>query len=98
MLPLRFHRSDARPSGDHREYTAPPAPKCVQRNMFMLHTSSHLLYENYQLKPLWKTLAYAQALRYWAEKDNPPVPDEPHGLAMSTHELRYTTFSDHDVF
>ena len=70
--------------------------------MFLPDASSCLLYEDYQLKPPWKTLAYAQALQYWAEKSNLPVPGEPHHLAMSIHELRwhirYTTFSDHDVF
>ena len=34
------------------------------------------------------TLAYAQALQYWAEKANLPVPIEPHHLAMCVHELR----------
>ena len=53
---------------DHREYTVPPMPKCIQRNMFLSDASSHLLYEDYQLKPLQKTLAYAQALQYWVEK------------------------------
>ena len=56
-----------------------------------------------QLKPLQRTLAYAQALQYWAEKANLHVPNEPHHLAMCVHELRqcmkrYMTFSDHDVF
>ena len=88
---------------DHGEYTTPPALKCIQRNMFLSDTSSHLLYQDYQLKPPQKTIAYAQALQYWAEKANPPVPDEPPCLAMSIHELRwhmrrYMTFSDHDVF
>ena len=71
--------------------------------MFLSDASSHLLYEDYQLKPPWKTLACAQALQYWAEKANPPVPGELCHLAMSIHELRwcmrrYTAFSDHDVF
>ena len=71
--------------------------------MFLSDADSHLPYQDYWLKPPQKTLAYAQALQYWAEKANPPVPSEPHHLAMSMHELRwhmkrYTTFSDHDVF
>ena len=71
--------------------------------MFLWDADSHLPYQNCQLKPLQRTLAYAQALQYWAEKANPPVPSEPHCLAMHIHELRwhmkrYMTFSDHDVF
>ena len=81
----------------------PPVPKCIQRNRFLLETFSHLLYQDYWLKPPQKTLAYAQAFQYWAEKANLPVPSEPHHLTMSIHELRwcmrrYIVFSDHDVF
>ena len=81
----------------------PPVSKCVQRNMFLLDTASHLLYQDYLLKPPWRTLAYAQALQYWVEKANLLVPNEPHHLAMGVHKLRqcmkrYTTFSDCDVF
>ena len=66
--------------------------------MFLLDTDSNLLYQDF-----WLTLAYAQALQYWAEKANPLVSGEPCLLAMCIHELRwhmkrYTTFSDHDVF
>ena len=60
-------------------------------------------YQDVWLKFPWSTLAYAQALLYWAEKANPPVPSEPCLLVMSVHELRwqmrrYTTFHDHSVF
>ena len=40
-----------------------------------------------------KTLAYAQALQYWAKKANLPGPDERHLLAMRP----FTTFSYHAV-
>ena len=71
--------------------------------MFLSDTTSHLLYEDYWLKPWQRTLAYAQALQYWAEKANLPMPNEPLHLAMCVHELRqcmkrYTTFSDWDIF
>ena len=44
-----------------------------------------------------------QALQYWAEKANPPVPGEPHLLAMTILKLRqcmrrHTTIHDCDVF
>ena len=63
----------------------------------------HLPCQGYCLKQPWRTLAYAQALQYWAKKANPPCPNEPHHLVTCVHELRqamkpYTTFSDNDVF
>ena len=87
---------------DPGDYTVPPSPKCVQRKMFLLVTNSCLPCQDYCLKQLWSTLAYAQALQYCAEKANPLVPDEPCCLVMCVHEMRlmklYTTFSDSDVF
>ena len=85
---------------NHKEYTVPPAPKCVKWGMFLL---DDMPYQDVQLKSLQSTLAYAQALQYWAEKANLPVPNEPCLLAMSICKLRwqmrrYTTFHDHDVF
>ena len=49
------------------------------------------------------TLAYAQALQYWAEKTNLPAPGEPCSLAMSIHELRqhmgkHITFHNCNIF
>ena len=81
-------------------FTVPPAPKCINRNMFLM---DDLSYQDVQLKPHWMTLAYAQVLQYWVEEANPLAPSEPHPLAMSVCELRwhmgkYTTFCYHDVF
>ena len=78
----------------------PPAHKCCMRGMFLPNDSS---YQDIWQKPLLLTLAYTQALQYWAEEANPPAPSEPHPLVMSVTELRwhvgkYTTFSEHDVF
>ena len=49
-----------------------------------------------------KTLAYVQALQYWAEKANPPTLGQPHLLARCIQELRwemkpYMTFTDDAV-
>ena len=49
------------------------------------------------------TLAYAQALQYWAEEANPSAPSETPLLAMSILKLmwcmgKHTTFHDCDVF
>ena len=86
-----------------RDYTTPHAPKCIQRKMFLLFPDPHLPCQDYCLKEPQRNLAYAQALQYWAEKDNPLGPDEPCHLTMCVHELRwvmkpYMTFSDWDVF
>ena len=47
-----------------------------------------------------KTLGYAQALQYWAERANPPGPSEMCHLVRCVQELRqamkpFTTLSDH---
>ena len=81
-------------------FKAPPAPKCINRNMFL---PDDLPYQDIWLKPYQMTLAYAQTLQYWAEEANPPSPNKPHLLVMSVHKLtwcmgKHTTFHDHDVF
>ena len=84
----------------NQDYTAPPAPKCLKRGMFLTNDP---FYQDILLKTQWITLAYAQVLQYCAEKANLLAPSEPHPLVMSVRELRwcigkYTTFSEHDVF
>ena len=89
--------------GNPEDYTAPPAPKCIQRKMFLPDPTPHLPCQDYHLKQPQRTLAYAQALQYWAKKANPPSPNEQCHLAMCVHKLRWamklsTTFSDCNVF
>ena len=84
----------------NQDYTAPPAPKCLKRGMFLPDNPS---YQDIQLKPQLLSLAYAHALQYLAEEANPPAPGEPHPLPMSVRELKqcmgkYSTFNEHDVF
>ena len=86
-----------------RDYTMPPAPKCIQKKMFLLVPHPHLLCQDYHSKEPQRTLAYAQALQYWAEQANLLGPDEPCHLVMCVHELRqvikpYMTFSDCNFF
>ena len=55
--------------------------------------------QDYREGQLQKTLAYAQALQYWAEKANLPTLGQPHLLARCVQELRwemrsYITFMD----
>ena len=53
--------------------------------------------------PREKVVAYARALQYWAEQNDPPTGGEPHLLVESVLELReevkwYLTFTDKEVF
>ena len=59
--------------------------------------------QDYQMKQPLKTLAYAKALQFWAEKAQPPMPGEPYQLAGCVWELRETMeplmmFTDTKVF
>ena len=88
---------------DSNSYTVPPAPKCLQRKMFLPVPNPHLPCQDYCLKQLLRTLVYAQALQYWAEKANLLGPHELCCLAMCVHELRwvmrpYITFSNCHIF
>ena len=62
------------------DYSSPPAPKCVHRKAFLPIPDPRIPYQDYREGQPWKTLVYAQALQYWAEKANPPKPEEPHLL------------------
>ena len=84
----------------NQDYTAPLAPKCLRRGMFL---PNNLSYQDVWQKPQLLTLAYVQALQYWAEEANPLAHSEPHPLEMSVKELRqhigrYITFSESDIF
>ena len=78
-------------------------PKCIGRKVFLLIQDPRIPCQDYREGQPWKTLAYAQALQYWAEKANLPKPDEPCLLVRCVHELRwsmrpFTTFTDGPVF
>ena len=58
--------------------------------------------QDFQLTQPQRTLAYAKALQYWAEKAHPPIPSEPHQLVESMLELwqmmeLLTMFTDEEV-
>ena len=81
------------------DYSVPPAPKCINRKAFLPVPDPEMPCQDYREGQLQKTLAYAQALQYWAEKTNLPGPGERHLLARCVQELRwamrpFTTFSD----
>ena len=53
--------------------------------------------------PREKVVAYARALQYWVEQNDPPSGGEPHLLAEGILELReevkwYLTFTNEEVF
>ena len=76
-----------------------PHPKCLTRNRFL--PDDHI-FQDIWLQLLLFTLAYAQAVQYWAEKVNLPMLDTCCPLAMSVMELKWqvedhAAFSKHDV-
>ena len=82
---------------------APPAPSCLRWQKFMLLADSIFASWDIREVPREKVLAYARALQYWAEQNDPPTGGEPCLLAKSVLELReevkwYLTFTDEEVF
>ena len=80
-------------------YTAPPAPKCLNRNAF---PPDELSYQDVWQQLTLLTVAYARGLQYWVEKLNPPRRLDLCPLAGSVVELRetvqeYVTFDHWDV-
>ena len=80
-------------------YTAPPAPRSLNRNAFL---PDDLSYQDVWQKPALLTIAYARSLQYWAEKQSPPRNWNLHPLAESIVELwevvkEYVTFNHQDV-
>ena len=67
-----------------QEYTVPPAPKCLNRNTFLL---DELSYQEVQQQLILLTVAYARGMEYWAEKLNPPESPDLCPLAGSVVEL-----------
>ena len=82
---------------------APPAPPCLLQDCFLLPHST--IFACRDVWEVWreKTIAYACALQYWAEKSNLLTGGQPCWLAESVKELReemrcYLSFTDHKVF
>ena len=67
-------------------YTVPPGPKCLTRSRFIPDNPA---YQDVQLQPLLKTMAYAQAWQFWAEWAILPDHPDPCHLAMSIVELMW---------
>ena len=80
-------------------YTVPPTPKSLDRNAFL---PNDLSYQDVWKKLALLTVAYAQSLQYWAEKQSPPKRQNLHSLAESDIKLweavkEYVTFTHWDI-
>ena len=80
-------------------YTAPPAPRSLNRNAFL---PDDLSYQDGQQKLALLTVAYARSLQYWVEKQSPPRHWSLCPLAESVIELQeavkeYVTFNHQDI-
>ena len=85
------------------DHQAPLALQCLCHRSFLPLPNS-----NFTCRDIWelqqeKTVAYAQALQFWVEKDNLPTRGKPHLLVGSIVELWeemkcYFSFSEEDVF
>ena len=82
-----------------QEYTAPPAPRCLNRNAFLRDEMS---YQDIWQQLILLMVAYARGLQYWAEKLNSLESPDLCPLPGSVVELRETvwehvTFTNWDV-
>ena len=80
-------------------YTAPPAPRSLDRNTFL---PGNLSYQDVWQKTALLTVAYARSLQYWVEKQSLPRHWSICPLAESVIELwevvkEYITFNHQDI-
>ena len=80
-------------------YTAPPAPKCLTQNVFLL---DELSYQEVWQQPFLLTETHARGLQYWAEVLNLPVDPDFWPLVRSVLEVKemvkeHVVFSKEDV-
>ena len=97
-LPQRM----SEPDDVENYYLAPLAPKCLHQKDFLPLPDPKFPCWDIREGQLEKTLAYAQAFQYWAEKSNLPMLGQPCLLAGSVLELRevmepYASFFDDTV-
>ena len=83
-LPQQLHKLDA----ERATLQAPPALPCLCQQTFMPPPDSISASRDIRKVPREKVVAYARALQYWAEKNDPPTGGEPHFLAKGVLELR----------
>ena len=79
-----------------------PAHHSLDRDQLLPLTDMQFGSQDLWLTQPQKTLAYAKAFQYWAEKAQLPIPSKPHHLAKSVLELQQmmeplTTFTNEEV-
>ena len=84
-------------------FQAPPAPPSLHQQRFMPPVVSAFACRDIWEIPREKTVAYARALQFITEENNPPKRDQPCLLVESIVELRrevgfYLSFTDEEVF
>ena len=84
-------------------HQAPPALPCIHWKSFLPQPDPKFACQDIRELQLEKTVAYAQALQFWAEKANPPTRGQPCLLVGSVLELReemkpYVSFPDEAIF
>ena len=82
---------------------APPALSCLCQQTFISLPDSIFASWDIREVPREKVVAYARALQYWTEQNDPPTGGEPCLLAKGVLELReevewYLTLTDEEVF
>ena len=85
--------------GGKNDYSTLPVLKCIGKDQFLPPLNPRMGSQDYCLGQPRKTLAYAKALQYWAEKAKTLLPGKAHQLTESILELRqamepHTTFQD----
>ena len=80
-------------------YLAPPAPPCLCWKDFLLLPNQKFPCWDIREGQLEKTVAYVQAIQFWAERSNPPMLGQPCLLVGSILKLRevmkpYVSFND----
>ena len=89
--------------GVENYYQAPLASLCICQKSFLPQPDPKFACQDIRESQLEKTVAYAQALQFWAEKANLPTQGQPCLLEGSVLELReemkhYVSFPDEAVF
>ena len=89
--------------GVENYYQAPLAPPCICQKSFLPQPDPKFACQDIRESQLEKTVAYSQALQFWADKANLPTQGQPHLLVGSVLKLReemkcYISFPDKAIF
>ena len=76
--------------GVDNDYMVPPSPQSLNHDWFLPISNMRFGGQDYCMRQPQKTLAYAKALQYWAEKAQPAPLGRHHQMAESMLELQRT--------